>query len=101
MTEIETTRSHFPRLEPPATVFACIVGHPALHEGELREVADGYDYIGIDERGLPIAICDLDTGILYSIHTSEQALPVTLGMEYFLHCLRNRLQLHRRREVAV
>ena len=82
------------------TELACMTGHPAMHNGELREVADGYDYIGIDERNLPIALADEETEILYSIHTSEQALPVTLGMEYFLHCLRNRLQLHRRREVA-
>ncbi|HEY9872460.1 MAG TPA: hypothetical protein V6D12_03445 [Candidatus Obscuribacterales bacterium] len=54
MTEIETTRSHFPRLEPPATVFACMIGHPTLHEGELREVAVGFIDGQLAANGVPL-----------------------------------------------
>lgn len=33
---------------------ASLIGHEALHEGELMEPTDGYDYRGTDDRGLPI-----------------------------------------------
>ena len=39
---------------------ACLIGHEALHEGELREVPFGYDYAGEDDRGFPIWFVDED-----------------------------------------
>ena len=40
--------------EYPHSPLACMIGHEALFEGEVLEPTPGYEYAGIDERGLPI-----------------------------------------------
>ncbi len=42
---------HLP--EYPHTPLACLIGHQVLFQGEVAEPASGYDYVGMDERGLP------------------------------------------------
>jgi hypothetical protein len=52
---------------PEFTPFACWVGHEALYRGELRNPAEGYEYIGKDARGLPTAYRDIESGEIYPI----------------------------------
>ncbi|VXD22400.1 hypothetical protein PL8927_750077 [Planktothrix serta PCC 8927] len=73
-----------PTTEPEATEIACLIDHPALCEGELREPAEGSDYLGSDDRGLPThwALFDEDAGKvdIYSLKESDPITPiVTIG----------------------
>jgi len=69
-----------PIAEPEATEIACLIDHPALCEGELREPAEGIDYLGKDDRGLPThwAWTDTDTDKIdiYSLKPDSPITPI-------------------------
>lgn len=75
---------------PRATELACLLGHPTLYQGRIQRMADGWTYIGRDERFLPLAIADQYTGIIWSLHGDEVALPLDLGNKWIVNCLRYR-----------
>ncbi|HAN72892.1 MAG TPA: hypothetical protein DCQ63_00280 [Planktothrix sp. UBA8402] len=69
-----------PIAEPEATEIACLIDHPALCEGELREPAEDSDYLGSDDRGLPThwAWTDTDTDKIdiYSLKPDSPITPI-------------------------
>lgn len=44
---------------------ASLIGHEALHEGELRDPAEGFDFFGTDDRGLPLLFGDEEEDARY------------------------------------
>jgi len=73
-----------PTTEPEATEIACLIEHPALAEGKLREPADGSIYLGSDDRGLPtywgLFDPDEDKLDIYSLKESSPITPIiTIG----------------------
>ena len=69
-----------PITEPEATEIACLIDHPALAEGKLREPADGGFYIGKDERDLPLQFglvnSEDDSLTVYTLKSSAPIPPL-------------------------
>ncbi|MBD2482088.1 hypothetical protein H6G57_08655, partial [Planktothrix sp. FACHB-1365] len=82
--DVAVQPSNDPTTEPEATEIACLIDHPVLAEGELREPADGSIYLGSDSRGLPtywgLFDSDEDKLDIYSLKESDPITPlITIG----------------------